>query len=114
MSLADEFAAIAKAAFIAGAMSEVKRQGTKAGKKVVRAGVDTTVAGAKKVKRKASAYSKRYGKAFRKVAPKFKLKSGSWKANGFRNAQAAAHKLAKKGSTKKGQARKTARRAYER
>jgi len=110
MSLADEFAAIAKAAFIAGAMSEVKKQGTKAGKATVRA----TVSGGKKVKRKASAYSKRYGAAFKKVAKRFKKKNGSWKTNGYRNAVRAAHKLAKKGSTKKGQVRKTARRAYER
>ena len=46
-------------------------------------------------KRKASAASKRYGKAFKKVAPQFKLKSGSWKKNGFRLAVRAAHKLAK-------------------
>ena len=96
MSLADEFAAIAKAAFIAGAMSEVKKQSKKAGTAVVSAGASGLEAGAKKVKRKASAYSKRYGKAFRKVAPRFKLKSGSWKTNGFKNAQKAAHKLAKR------------------
>jgi hypothetical protein len=47
-------------------------------------------------KRKASAYSKRYGKAFRKVAPKYKTKSGSWMKNGFKRAQKAAHALAKK------------------
>ena len=47
------------------------------------------------VKRKASAASKRYGRAFKKVAPQFKLKNGSWKKNGFRNAVRAAHKLAK-------------------
>ena len=46
--------------------------------------------------RKASAYSKRYGAAFRKVAPKFKKKNGSWKTNGFKNAQKAAHKLARR------------------
>jgi hypothetical protein len=96
MSLADEFAAIAKAAFIAGALSETGKIAKKAGRKTVRATADTTVKAAKKVKRKASAYSKRYGKAFRKVAPRFKLKSGSWKANGFKNAQKAAHKLAKR------------------
>ena len=114
MTLADEFAAIAKAAFIAGALSETKRLGTKAGKKTVRAVSDTAVAGGRKVKRKASAYSKRYGAAFKKVAKKFKKKNGSWKVGGFKAAQKAAHKLAKKGSTKKGQVRKTARRAYER
>ena len=49
-----------------------------------------------KTKRKASAYSKRYGRAFKKVAKDYLKKNGSWKANGFRNAQKAAHKLAKK------------------
>ena len=49
-----------------------------------------------KPKRKASAYSKRYGAAFRKVAPRFKKKNGSWKTNGFKNAQKAAHKLARR------------------
>ena len=49
-----------------------------------------------KRKRKASAYSKRYGAAFRKVAGRFKKKNGSWKTNGFKNAQKAAHKSAKR------------------
>jgi hypothetical protein len=49
-----------------------------------------------KPKRKASAYSKRYGAAFRKVASRFKKKNGSWKTNGFKNAQKAAHKLARR------------------
>ena len=47
------------------------------------------------VKRKVSAASKRYGRAFKEIAPSFKLKNGSWKKNGFRNAVRAAHKLAK-------------------
>jgi hypothetical protein len=67
---------------------------------------------AKKVTRTASAYSKKYGRAFKKVAKRYKKKNGSWKKNGFKLAQKAAHKEAKKGSTKKGQKRKTARRAY--
>ena len=46
-------------------------------------------------KRKASAYSKRYGKAFKKVSPDYKKKNGEWKKNGFRSAVNAAHKLAK-------------------
>jgi hypothetical protein len=49
-----------------------------------------------KKKRKPSAYALRYGKMFRRVAPKFKLKSGKWAKDGFKRAQAAAHKLAKK------------------
>lgn len=50
----------------------------------------------KKAKRKVSAYSKKYGRAFKKVAKQYKKKNGSWKANGFKNAQKAAHKLAKR------------------
>ena len=50
---------------------------------------------ARKGVKKASAYAIRYGRAFKKVAKQFKTKSGSWKKNGFRNAQKAAHKLAK-------------------
>jgi hypothetical protein len=51
---------------------------------------------AKKVTRKASAYSKKYGSAFKKVAYRYKKKNGSWKKNGFKLAQKAAHKEAKK------------------
>ena len=51
---------------------------------------------AKKVTRKASAYSKRYGAAFRKIAPKYKNKKGGWRKGGFKAAQKAAHKEAKR------------------
>lgn len=50
----------------------------------------------KTVKRKASAYSIKYGKAFKKVAGKYKLKSGKWAKDGFKRAQKAAHAMAKK------------------
>jgi len=50
----------------------------------------------KKIKRKASAYAKKYGKAFKKVAKKYKKKGGGWKKDGFRLAQKAAHKLARR------------------
>ena len=50
-----------------------------------------------KPKRKASASSKKFGKAFKQIAPKFKLKNGSWKKDGFRSTVRAAHKLVKKG-----------------
>ena len=70
------------------------------------AGVDTSIAKPisekvgkpieKKVKRKASEYSKKYGRAFKKVAGKYKLKSGAWAKNGFKRAQKEAHKVAKR------------------
>ena len=59
--------------------------------------VDTSIE--VKKPRKASAYSKRYGKAFKKVAPDYKKNNGEWKKNGFRSAVNAAHKLA--GSNRK-------------
>ena len=55
-----------------------------------------TVKSSKKPKRKASGYAKKYGKAFKKVAPKYKKKNGGWKVNGFKSAQKAAHRMAKK------------------
>lgn len=47
-------------------------------------------------KRKASAYNRRYAKAFKRVAPRYKKKSGGWKKDGFKRAQKEAHRLAKK------------------
>ena len=49
-----------------------------------------------KVKRKASDYSKRYGRNFRRIANKYKLKSGAWAKNGFKRAQREAHRLTRK------------------
>ena len=54
------------------------------------------LAAEEKKPRKVSAASKRYGRAFKQIAPSFKLKNGSWKKNGFRSAVRAAHKMAKK------------------
>lgn len=50
----------------------------------------------KKKKRKASAYNKRYSRAFKRLAPKFKKKNGSWKKDGFARCAKAARKEAKK------------------
>ena len=50
----------------------------------------------KKRKRKASAYSKKYAKAFKQVQGKYKLKSGKWAKDGFKRAQKAAHAKAKR------------------
>lgn len=46
-------------------------------------------------KRKASKYHIAYGKAFKELAPTYKLKNGSWKKNGFKRCAAAARKQAK-------------------
>jgi len=50
----------------------------------------------KATKRRSSAYNRRYKAAFKKVAPRYKLKNGNWKSNGFRSAVRAAHKMSKK------------------
>ena len=47
-------------------------------------------------KKRSSAYSRRYKANFRKIAPRYKLKSGKWKRNGFRSAVRLAHKMSKK------------------
>lgn len=47
-------------------------------------------------KRRKSAYNVRYGKAFKRLAPKYKKKNGSWKKDGFKRCAAAARKEAKK------------------
>jgi hypothetical protein len=48
-------------------------------------------------KRKASAYNRRYKAAFKRVSSKHKLKSGKWKAGGFKRAVREAHKIAGRG-----------------
>lgn len=45
-------------------------------------------------KRKTSAYARKYKAAFKRVAPKYKLKSGKWKAGGFKRAVKEAHRIA--------------------
>lgn len=49
-----------------------------------------------KKKRKPSAYNKRYGRAFKRLAPKYKKKNGQWKKDGFKRAAAAARREAKR------------------
>ena len=49
-----------------------------------------------KPKRKTTAYQRRYKAAFKKIAPKYKLKSGRWKKGGFRSAVREAHRMARK------------------
>ena len=45
-------------------------------------------------KRKVTAYQKKYKAAFKKIAPKHKLKNGKWKKGGFKAAVKAAHRKA--------------------
>ena len=47
-------------------------------------------------RKKPTAYQRRYKSNFKKIAPRFKLKSGKWKKNGFKMAVKMAHKMSKK------------------
>jgi len=49
-----------------------------------------------KPKRRATAYQRRYKANFKKISNRFKLKSGKWKKNGFKQAVKMAHKMSKK------------------
>lgn len=49
-----------------------------------------------KPKRRTTAYQRKYKAAFKKIAPRYKLKSGRWKKNGFRSAVREAHRMARK------------------
>ena len=61
------------------------------------AGAQQIISTAKKaVKKTTSAYNRKYKSAFKRLAPKYKLKSGKWKKNGFKSAVKAAHKAVKK------------------
>jgi len=50
----------------------------------------------KKRARKPNAYNAKYSKAFKSIQGKYKTKSGSWKKDGFKRAQKAAHAKAKR------------------
>lgn len=46
--------------------------------------------------RKSTKYGRTYKKEFRKVAPRFKMKNGKWKKDGFKAAVRAAHRATRK------------------
>jgi hypothetical protein len=43
-----------------------------------------------------SKYGRTYKREFRKIAPKYKMKNGKWKKDGFKTAVKAAHRATKK------------------
>ena len=57
---------------------------------------DTAPAPKAKKPRKVSDYHKRYGREFKRLSPKYKLKRGGWAKDGFKRAQAAAHAATRK------------------
>jgi len=76
---------------------EAAKAGAMAGAQTFLADPGAAIAQFEKVapkKKRASAYNRRYKSAFKKVAKKYKLKSGKWKAGGFRRAVKEAHRIA--------------------
>ena len=59
--------------------------------------MDTPIVEETKPKKKRStAYQRRYNANFKKIASRYKLKSGKWKKNGFKAAVKLAHKMSNK------------------
>ena len=46
-------------------------------------------------KRQATAAQKKYGRAFKRLCPKYKKKNGQWKKDGFKRCVRAAHRACK-------------------
>ena len=110
-AFAEELAALVASAFLLGVKSEAKKQATKAGKELVKEiprAHKRIREREEKVIRKASAYNKEYAKQYKKLKK-------AHPRTGFPALAKKAHAATKKvRGTKKGQVRKTARRAYER
>lgn len=64
---------------------------------VLSAGSSNGSSSSSKKPRKKSKYHTAYGKHFKELESKYKLKSGSWAKNGFKRCQKAAHAATKKG-----------------
>lgn len=47
-------------------------------------------------KKRSTAYQRKYKANFKKIANRYKLKSGKWKKGGFKSAVKLAHKMSKK------------------
>ena len=99
----DSLQEIILAAFLAGVKAGVveegvplaKKHGKQVGKRVVRGRAKGPMPHVK-ARRRVSAYQKAYGKHFKKIAPKHKKANGSWKKDGFKRTQKAAHAATKK------------------
>ena len=49
-----------------------------------------------KKRAKSSKYGRTYKREFRKIAPRYKMKNGKWKKDGFKTAVKAAHRATRK------------------
>ena len=110
----DTLAEVILAAFMAGVASTATAEAKKAGKKAVKGSIEaginigksavlgTPIKPRKKPRKKPSfnSYAAHYGRNFKKLAPANKKKNGSWKKDGFKRCQKAAHVATKKGLKK--------------
>ena len=110
-AFAGELAALVAQAFLLGVKSEAKKQASKAGRELVKEipkAISREDKRQKKISRKASAYNKEYAKQYKKLKK-------AHPRTGFPALAKKAHAATKKiRGTRKGQVRKTARRAFER
>ena len=88
------FLAGVKAGVVEEGVPAIEKHGKQIGKRVVRG--RSKGDGLGKTRRRVSAYQKAYGKHFKKIAPKHKKANGSWKKDGFKRTQKAAHAATKK------------------
>ena len=107
----DTLAEVILAAFMAGVASTAKAEAKKAGKKAVKGSIEAGVNIGKsavlgtpikprKKPRKKSNYAIAYGRNFKRLAADNKKKDGSWKKDGFKRTQKAAHAATKKERSK--------------
>ena len=100
--LREEIQEMLLAAFLAGVKAGVKERAVpfaqRSGKRLITGRAQTGRSGfgsGAKTVRKVSAYQKAYGKNFKRIAAGNKLKNGSWKKDGFKRTQKAAHRATK-------------------
>lgn len=103
VSLVDEsLQEIILAAFLAGVKAGVIEEGVPLAKKTAKQVTKRAIRGRSKgdvlgkARRRVSAYQTAYGKNFKRLAPKNKKANGSWKKDGFKRTQKAAHAATRK------------------
>jgi hypothetical protein len=87
------FLAGVKAGVVEEAIPRAQKHGKQIGKRVIRGRAKST--GATK-KTPLSKYKRLYGANFKRIAPGNKTKAGSWKKDGFKRTQKAAHAATRK------------------
>jgi hypothetical protein len=92
------FLAGVKAGVVEEAIPRAQKHGKQIGKRVIRGRAKSTGAMKKAMAKKSplSKYKRLYGANFKRIAPGNKTKAGSWKKDGFKRTQKAAHAATRK------------------